>query len=133
MEIVWFLAGIASLVVFTVIVFAIAWQTARCWGIDDREKILDKREELLAGLSKERDKIHDDSKKVLDERWEKLKAAEDRFIKEREQERKKLEGFAKAVESRAQELGYIGKETWQDDDFNEEGWEDDGDPEPASE
>jgi len=126
MEIVWFLAGAVSLVVFAVIVFSIAWQMARFWHLEEMQKHLDKREELF----KERDKIHDDAKKIFNERLEKLKAAEKRFIKERDQERKKLEGFAKALEGRAQELGYIGRETWQDENFNKEGWEDDADPEP---
>jgi hypothetical protein len=120
MWLVWLLTGAIGLTLVTVIIFAIAWQMAKFWHVQDLEKHVKKREEILK-----------ESEGLLNERWEKLRAAEKTFIKDKETERKKLEGFAKAVEGRAKELGYIGRETWQDEEFNDLFGEDDADPEPT--
>jgi biopolymer transport protein ExbB/TolQ len=123
----WFLAGAVSFAILLVVIYVISFQVARFWKVTEIEKHVKRRGEILD----DREKLLKESEGLLNDRWEKVKVAEKTFIKDKETERKKLDGFAKAVEARAQELGYIGRETWQDEEFNDHFGEDDADPEPT--
>jgi hypothetical protein len=90
----WFLIGFAAAFVVLMFIAVTVNAIANFSGLKKMEELLDKREALL-----------NERAESQDEAWEEFKA-----------QKKKLHGFAKGLEARAQELGYVGREAWQDDE-----------------
>ena len=111
-ELGWFWAGFATCAFVMILIGVITSKVAEFCGLKRIQKTLDETKALI----KERQELAEKHEKELKGAWEDLKKAKDDLRKQQ----KKVMGFAKTLEARAQELGYLGPESWQADDGDDD-------------